>query len=188
MLRLCDLETLVLLLPQLALVPVTSVAVVDDTLVTAAATRAGPAPCTGCARPPDRLHSAYVRHVFDEAVGGRPVRIDLTVRRLYCENPDCPKATFAEQVPGLTCRCQRRTPALQKVVDAVALALAGGAGSRLLIVLQMLSWISVLNCLMRMALPERPVPEMIGIDEFATRKGRRYAPIIIGTVTGAQIE
>jgi transposase len=110
---------------------VTSVAVVDGTLVTAAATRAGPAPCTGCARLSDWLHSAYVRHVFDEAVGGRPVRIDLTVRRLYCENPHCPKRTFAEQVPGLTRRYQRRAPAWQQVVDAVALALAGRAGSRL---------------------------------------------------------
>lgn len=185
----CDLETLLLLLPQLALVHVTAVAVVDDTLVIAAATRAGPAPCTGCARLSDWVHSAYVRHVFDEAVGGRPVRIDLTVRRLYCENPQCPKRTFAEQVPGLTRRYQRRTPALQHVVEAVALALAGSAGSRLLTVLhQALSWMSVLNALMRIALPARLVPAVIGIDEFATRKGQRYATIIIDAVTGARVE
>ncbi|MGW6472893.1 ISL3 family transposase [Streptomyces nigra] len=39
-----------------------------------------------------------------------PVVIDLSVRRLYCENSDCPKTTFAEQVTGLTVRYQRRTP------------------------------------------------------------------------------
>lgn len=185
----CDLETLLLLLPQLSLVEVTSVAVVEGTLVVTAATRAGPASCTGCGRSSTWVHSGYERHVFDEAVAGRPMRIDLTVRRLYCENPDCPKATFAEQVPGLTRRYQRRTPALEKVVDAVALALAGSAGARLLAVFhQVLSWMTLLNALMRIALPARPVPEVIGIDEFALRKGQRYASIIIDAVTGARIE
>lgn len=61
--------------------------------------------------------------------------IDLSVRRLYCENPDCPKLTFVEQVDGLTERYQRRTPALRRMVEAVAVALAGSAGARLLTVL-----------------------------------------------------
>ena len=70
---------------------------------------------------------------------------------------------------------------------ALALALAGSAGSRMLVVLhQVLSWISVLNCLMRIALPARPAPEVISIDEFAARKGRHYATIIINAVTGAR--
>lgn len=185
----CDLETLLLLLPQLAAVDVKSVAVVDGTLVVAVATRAGPAACTGCGQDSQRVHSGYERHVADEAVGGRPVRIDVTVRRLYCENPLCPKATFAEQVPGLTRRYQRRTPSLQKIVDAVALALAGSAGARLLTTLhQVLSWMSVLNALMRIALPAMTIPAVIGIDEFATKQGHRYASIIIDAVTGARTD
>ncbi|WP_420802731.1 transposase family protein [Streptomyces adustus] len=75
--------------------------------------------CPGCRQVSDRVHSRYVRHVADEAVGGRPVVIDLSVRRLYCEWPDCPKTTSVEQVEGLTERYQRRTPALRRVVRAV---------------------------------------------------------------------
>ncbi|MFI1213507.1 transposase family protein [Streptomyces sp. NPDC020802] len=118
---------LYLLLPQLVSVVVESVAVVDGVVVVTAHTRDGPAPCTGCGQKSAWSHSGYQRHVADEAVGGRPVRIDLTVRRLYCENPSCPKQTFAEQVDGLTVRYQRRTPALQAVVSAVGVALAGKA-------------------------------------------------------------
>ncbi|MGW9211320.1 hypothetical protein ACWGR4_30630 [Embleya sp. NPDC055664] len=70
-----------------------------------------------------------MRHLADTAVGGRPVRIDLSVRRLYCENPSCPKVTFAEQVPGWTERCQRRTPLLQRVVEEVGILLAGRGGA-----------------------------------------------------------
>ena len=67
-----------------------------------------------------------MRHVADETVGGRPVVIDLSVRRLYCENPRCPKGTFVEQVDGLTVRYRRRTPALEQALDAVAVAPGAG--------------------------------------------------------------
>ncbi|MFD0305252.1 hypothetical protein [Streptomyces sp. NPDC127119] len=32
--------------------------------------------------------------------GGQPAVIDLSVRRLYRENADCPRTTFAEEVTG----------------------------------------------------------------------------------------
>jgi hypothetical protein len=64
--------------------------------------------------------------------------IDLSVRRLYCESPACPKTTFTKQVPGLTRRYHRRTPVLQRVVGAVAVA---QAGARLLAILHhVLTW------------------------------------------------
>ncbi|WP_331773157.1 ISL3 family transposase (plasmid) [Embleya sp. NBC_00888] len=182
-------EVLDVLLPQLKTVVAELVEAVDGVVVVTARTRGGPAPCTGCGRSSDWVHSRYQRHVADEAVGGRPLRIDLTVRRLYCENPDCPKATFAEQVDGLTRRYQRRTPALQRIVDAVAVALVGSAGARLLGVLHhVLSWASVLNCLMRITVPDRPTPRVLGIDEFALRRGHRYATILTCAETGERID
>jgi hypothetical protein len=65
---------------------------------------------TGCGTLSEWSNSRYVRHLADAALGDRPVRIDLSVRRLCCENAACPNITFAEQVPGLTVRYQRRTP------------------------------------------------------------------------------
>jgi transposase len=182
-------ELIVLLLPQLRPVVVESISVVDGMLVLAARTRDSPAACAGCGRDSAWEHSRYRRQVADEAVGGRPVRVDLMVRRLYCENPDCPKRTFVEQVAGLTARYQRRSPALQKVVDAAAIALAGQAGARLLSCLHMmLSGATVLSCLMRIPLPARPIPRVLGIDEFALRKGHRYASIIIDADSGIPID
>ncbi|MFC7310854.1 ISL3 family transposase [Streptomyces monticola] len=178
------------MLPQLVDVQVRQVRAGADVIRIEARTRDGVArACPGCGRSSSWVHSRYVRHVADEAVGGRPVMIDLSVRRLYCENPACSKATFVEQVTGLTERYQRRTPGLRRVVEAVAVALAGSAGARLLAVLHhVLSWASVLNCLMRIALPERDAPRVAGIDEFALLRGHRYATIIMNAETGQRID
>ncbi|WP_330294828.1 hypothetical protein [Streptomyces sp. NBC_00503] len=113
--------------------------------------------------------------------------IDLSVRRLDCENPDCPKPTFVEQADGPTEPYQRRTPAPRRVVEAVALA--GSAGDLLLTVLHHgLSGATVPNCLMRITLPDRPVPGVAGIDEFALLNGGRYTTIIIDAETGERVE
>jgi hypothetical protein len=59
------------------------------------------------------------------------VIIRLEVRRFRCLSPGCPKATFAEQISGLTSQHARRTPAVTAALEAVALALGGRAGARL---------------------------------------------------------
>ncbi|WP_406280090.1 transposase family protein [Streptomyces sp. NBC_00191] len=70
-------------------------------MVVRARTRSlAPARCTGCGTPSGWCHSRYVRRFGDTSLGGRPVLIELSVRRLYCENASCGKVTFAEQVPG----------------------------------------------------------------------------------------
>lgn len=122
------------LLPQPAAVRVEQVVARAGTLRVRALTRTRDdvsGACPGCGQESDWVHSGYVRYVQDEAFGGRFVVIELSVRRLYCENPDCVKTPFVERVEGLTERYPRRTPALRRVVEAVAVAPAGSAGARL---------------------------------------------------------
>ncbi|MFC4957094.1 transposase family protein [Streptomyces mauvecolor] len=49
--------------------------------------------CPDCRMVSRRVHSTYERRLADGPVGGRPVLIRLTVRRLYCENAQCPRRT-----------------------------------------------------------------------------------------------
>ncbi|MEU5548044.1 transposase family protein, partial [Streptomyces sioyaensis] len=148
---------------------VLSVDVSDAVVAVRARTRSGaPAGCTGCGHLSQWCHSRYVRRLADVALGGRPVCIDLSVRRLYCENSVCPKATFAEQVPGLTVRYQRRTPPLQRLVEDVGVVLAGRGGARMLRILDVtLSRCTVLSQLMRVPLPPVETPRVLGVDDFA---------------------
>jgi len=77
------------------------------------------------------VHSRYERRLEDVALAGEPVELRLRVRRFFCDAPACVTRTFAEQIPGLTSKHARRSPALQRSLADIGLALAGRAGARL---------------------------------------------------------
>jgi transposase len=124
------------LLHDLWLHPTTDVAVSAVTVhanrvtVHATTTRAG-APCPSCGTSSGRVHSSYVRRLDDSAAGQRRVVIELRVRRFRCRQPACERATFVEQVQGVTFRYGPRSRRLQAALQRFGLMLAGRAGSRL---------------------------------------------------------
>ncbi|MBD0694775.1 hypothetical protein BG452_17465 [Streptomyces sp. CBMA123] len=75
------------------------------------------------------MHSGYERRICDSAVGDQELVLQLRVRRFFCDDAECGRRTFAEQVPGLTFRYGRCTMGLRKVREAVALALGGRVGA-----------------------------------------------------------
>ncbi len=58
--------------------------------------------CPAYGTPSLRINLWYERCLADAPVGGRPVKILLSVRHLFCDAPGCGRRTFAEQVPDLT--------------------------------------------------------------------------------------
>lgn len=122
----------------------------------------------GCGRLSEWCHSRYARRLTGATLAGRPLYIDLSARRLYCENTTCPKTTSAEQLPGLTARYQRRTPRLQSLVEDLGVVLVSRDGSRMLRILNIrLSRVAVLSQLMRVPLTKPVTPQALGLDHFA---------------------
>ncbi|MFD7044389.1 transposase family protein, partial [Rhodococcus jostii] len=75
------------------------------------------ASCPACGDTSDRVHSRYERTVADTAIGNRPSRLVLRVRRFLCLTSDCERRTFAEQIDGVTTRYARRTPLLRGTLE-----------------------------------------------------------------------
>jgi transposase len=178
-----------LFLPHLAGVAVEAAGAAGGRVLIRARARAEGARCPRCGQFAGRVHSVYERRLADAPAGGRPVTIRLAVRRFYCGNPDCAAVTFAEQVDGLTSRHARRTPLLARTLAVIALALAGRAGARLAGELDLTAGRSSMLRLV-MALPDPPAGTVavLGVDDFAFRRGRDYGTILVNAATGAPVD
>jgi transposase len=174
---------------HLAVVQVDKVTREDGTVVIVAQSRGDPVPCPVCETMTSKVHGYYQRRLADTPASGAPVVLELTLRRLVCRNYDCPQQTFHEQVPGLAERYARRTPPLAQMVTDFAIVLAGRGASALLAACGVaLSSTAVLAALMALPDPDRPVPVVVGVDDFALTRSRRYASIIINALTHERIE
>ncbi len=160
-----------------------------DLIVVRARTRDEPAPCPDCGTQTARVHGYYDRTAADVPVDDRRVIVKVRVRRMRCPVLGCRRQTFREQVPGVLERYQRRTARLTGQVSATVRELAGRAGSRLLAVLGIgISRHTAIRTLMRIAFPALDVPRVLGIDDFALRKGLVYATILIDAETGRRVD
>ncbi|WP_326806021.1 transposase family protein [Streptomyces sp. NBC_01788] len=154
-------------------VSVESVDVAGTVVQVKARSTARRAACPGCGCWSRRIHGSYLRFPRDLPTAGKFVVVSLRVRRFVCAESSCARKTFAEQVPGLTRRFGRQTERLRSTLASVGLALAGRAGARMTGVFR--APVSR-NTLLRLivSLPDPPVatPRVVGVDEYAQRKGR----------------
>jgi transposase len=152
-----------------------------DTAVTVQVSSTAPtAACPQCHQCASRIRGIYVRTLADLPWSGHNVQLQLRVRKFACDVPHCPQCIFAERLPHVAVPYARRTARLTEVVRAVAFAVGGEGGSRLLERLRMTtSATTLLRVIRQTPLPIRPPPRVLGIDDWARRKGQTYGSILV---------
>jgi|SRR5690348_764373 transposase len=135
--------------------------------------------CPCCGERSSRVHSHHLRTVADSPAHGQTIELKIRLRRFFCDSPDCPQKTFAEQMPDLMHRRSRKTRRLIGSLEAIALALGAEAGARLAQKLSIpVSPDTLLRLIRNIPATAAPTPRVLGVDDWSFKSGRRYGTIL----------
>ncbi len=132
----------------------------------------------------DHVHSQYQRTVHDVPCGGRRVVLRLGVRKFFCREPSCQRKVFAERLPDLVQPWARVSNRLLEELKALGRASSAEVNERLAPRLGMkVKAPTLLRYLRAIPPPPKTSVRVVGIDDFAMKRGDSYGTILVNIET-----
>ena len=137
--------------------------------------------CPSCKQECNDYHSTYRRKIQDFPILGKTVYIYLTAYRYYCHNSECEQKVFCETVDNFFETKKRMTGRLEDFIIALALNTSCEGASRVSQLLGInISGDTLIRMIIQRANKMEPVKtDMIGVDDWAYKKGSTYGTIIV---------
>jgi len=145
--------------------------------------------CPSCGTQSSHVQSRYTRTLRDLPSIGRPIRLIMHVRRFFCKKRTCAQKIFVERLPELCRPHAQRTKRLQEALVRLGLKLGGQAGADLGQEQGMSgSRDTILRLVRQSQQSAQSEPHVIGLDDWAWKRGMRYGTLICDLEQGLPID
>ncbi len=163
--------------------------IIDGNISIPARSKQKYAKCPRCNKSSNQVHSSYVRVLRDLPASTYRVSINLTVRKFFCKDPQCERKIFTEQPGSEINAYSRMTNRTRKTLENILLEVSARKGSYLAtLILLPVSPSTALRIVDSLPIPPVEKVTVLGIDDWAYRKGLTYGTILVNIETGQVID